>query len=83
MSIEATANRLEEIRAQITKLKTEEAQCKKYLFEQAPEWFSNPVDGEADTLTDGDVIVTLTWGWISECTRKGYFQKRVEVESAA
>ena len=83
MSIEATANRLEEIRAQIKILQDEEKECKQYLFEQAPEWFSNPVDGEADTLTEGDVIVTLTWGWISECTRKGHFQKRVEVESAA
>ena len=83
MSIEATAKRLEEIRAQIKTLQTEERECKEYLFEQAPEWFSNPVDCEADTLTEGDVIVTLTWGWVSECTRKGYFQKRVEVEDAA
>ena len=83
MSIEENAKRLQELRVEIKKLETEEAKCKQYLFEQAPEWFSNPVDGEADTLTEGDVIVTLTWGWVSECTRKGHFQKRVEVESAA
>ena len=83
MSIEATAKRLEEIRAQIKTLQTEERECKEYLFEQAPEWFANPSDGVADFLVDGDVTVTLTWGWVSECTRKGHFQKRVEVESAA
>tara|TARA_B100001248_G_scaffold43209_1_gene27597 strand:+ start:709 stop:996 length:288 start_codon:yes stop_codon:yes gene_type:complete len=83
MSIQETAQRLEELRAQIKILQTEERECKQYLFEQAPEWFANPADGEADTLTDGDVRVTLTWGWISECTRKGYFQKSVKVEDAA
>lgn len=83
MSVEATARRLEEIRAQIKTLETEEKECKQYLFEQVPEWFSNPADGYAEPLTDGDVTVTLTWGWVSECTRKGYFQKRVEVEDAA
>ena len=45
MSIEATAKRLEEIRAQIKTLQTEERECKEYLFEQAPEWFANPSDG--------------------------------------
>lgn len=83
MSIQETALRLEELRAQIKILQTEERECKQYLFEQAPEWFANPVDKSAETLFDGDVTVTLTWGSISECTRKAYFEKRVQVEVAA
>ena len=83
MSVEANAKRLQELRVEIKKLQDEERECKQYLFEQAPEWFANPSDGVADFLVDGDVTVTLTWGWVSECTRKGYFQKRVEVEDAA
>ena len=83
MSVEANAKRLQELRVEIKKLQDEERECKQYLFEQAPEWFANPSDGVADFLVDGDVTVTLTWGWFSECTRKGHFQKRVEVEDAA
>ena len=83
MSIQETAQRLEELRAQIKILQTEERECKQYLFEQAPEWFANPVDKSAETLTEGDVTVTLTWGSVSECTRKAYFEKRVQVEVAA
>jgi len=83
MSVEANAKRLQELRVEIKKLQDEERECKQYLFEQAPEWFANPVDKSFETLTDGDVTVTLTWGSVSECTRKAYFEKRVQVEVAA
>ena len=83
MSVEANAKRLQELRVEIKKLQDEERECKQYLFEQAPEWIANPVDKSFETLTDGDVTVTLTWGSVSECTRKAYFEKRVQVEVAA